>query len=59
MILLKIFLNLLVLLLGVYYIGSGKNDLEKAWYPKWLDITEIVVGIATCIFSFSFWFIDI
>ncbi len=57
MILLKAFLNLLVIFLGVCYIGSGKNDLEKTWYPKWLGITEIVVGIATCIFSFTVWFV--
>ena len=58
MILLKIFLNLLVLLTGLCDIVTGKNDLEKTWYPKWIGIVEIVVGIATCIFSFSVWFIN-
>ena len=58
LILSKAVTNLVVLLLGIFYINNSKKDIGSALYPKWLGIAELLVGIATCIASFSVWFIS-
>ena len=52
----KIFVNILVLLFGIFYIIGAKRDLERKWYPMWICIGEIIAGVILILWSFSIWF---
>lgn len=56
MIILKLIVNILILLFGVFVLKSGIFDIKREIYPKWIGISEIILGIAGCIYSFTIWF---
>ena len=56
MIMLKLIVNILILLFSVFVLRSGIFDIKREIYPKWMSISEIILGIAGCIYSFTVWF---
>ena len=56
MLFLKIFVNILVLLFGICFIIGAKRDIKRKWYPMWICIGEIIVGVILILWSFSIWF---
>ena len=57
MILLKLLVNIAVIVWGLSHILGGKREIQRRWYPKWIGIGDIVVGVILIIWSFSIWFI--
>ena len=59
MIILKILCNLLFLFIGLGTISVALRDrkIKISWYPKWLWILELIVGIIASLHGFTVWFV--
>ena len=57
MIILKLLTNILFIAWGLVCISTGTGDLKRDWYPKWIGMAEITVGIIECAISFIIWFV--
>lgn len=58
MIILKMFANLIIFLIGLEFIVSALRDKKSNYYPKWLWICQLIVGSIGSLYSFSVWFIN-
>ena len=56
MILINLFLNILVSAFGICFIVGACRDIKRNWYPKWIGVLEIVMGIFLIIWGFTIWF---
>lgn len=57
MIILKTLCSSLFLFLGLGAISAALRDRKISWYPKWLWILELIVGIVMSLFGFTVWFV--
>jgi hydrogenase/urease accessory protein HupE len=57
MIILKSLCSLLFLLLGLGVISAALRGRRISWYPKWLWILELIVGIVMSLLGFRVWFV--
>lgn len=57
MIILKILCNLSFLFLGLGTMSVALRDRKISWYPKWLWILELIVGIVASLHGFTVWFV--
>lgn len=53
----KLVLNIVFIGIGIIRIIDAKFELKRNWYPKWVGVVEMILGIAFCIFSFTVWFV--
>lgn len=58
MVLLKLTINAIVFILGVFVIHEGRLDVKRLWYPVCIGLSEIIIGIIIIIISFTIWFIN-
>lgn len=57
MIILKTLCSLSFLLLGLGAISVPLRDKRIGWYPKWLWILELIVGIVMSLLGFTVWYV--
>ncbi len=55
MVLLKVFSNLIILILGLIFIVEAIKDKRLNIYPKSIWVLELILGIVISFCSFSFW----